>query len=458
MPLLTQKEDRKSSWRHYQKELKRRGRREKLLSRMPKYGSLVLILAIVAYGMTNRPGPSNGHPTAAGFSHHTKAVEAGPVGPYIDKESVRSIIDSNRLLNLDTNTFAVKVDGKQLYVETHIDPSLQNHLLENIDKTYAEGVGIVVMNPDTGSILAMASYSKEHPAANLCIDALFPAASVFKIVTAAAGIETYRYRQDSSFSYNGRKHTLYKSQLKNRHNRYTHDISLKDSFAQSVNPVFGKIGKSLGKKVLHRYALAFGFNHPLGLELPAAESAVSIADDPYRLAEIASGFNRQTAISPVHGAVIAATVANRGVTVVPRLIKRIEDESSRPLYVDRQAPGNRAISAEASDILEDLMTETVRSGTGRKVFKNIRKHAVLSRLAIGGKTGSISNRSHSKRYDWFVGFAKEKDGPEHLVLSIVVAHGKYIGTKAGEYARAAIEHHFGNYFAGAKTQTAETNS
>jgi len=456
MSLFTRKGNREGSWRLYQKELKRRDGRKRLLSRMPKYGSLLLVLALVAYGMANRPDSSARQSASAASPLRSRTAETAH--PTFDRESVQSILDSARLVNLHSNTFALEADGERMYVETHIDPSLQNHLLKRIDRTHAEDVGIVAMDPDTGRILAMASYNKEHPTANPCIDALFPAASVFKIVTAAAGIETYRYRPDSSFSYNGRKHTLYKSQLRNRYNRYTREISFKDSFAQSVNPVFGKIGKSLGRKVLHQYAVAFGFNHPLGFELPVVESAVSVTDDPYRLAEIASGFNRQTSISPIHGAIIAATIVNRGVSVEPRLISRIEDGFSKPVYFDRPEPGSRVISAEASEILKDLMAETVRSGTGRKMFSNIRKHAVLSQLNIGGKTGSISNRSHSKRYDWFVGFAKEKDGPESLVLSIVVAHGKYIGTKAGDYARAAIEHYFGNHFAGIKAQTAETKS
>ena len=72
---------------------------------------------------------------------------------------------------------------------------------------------------------------------------------------------------------------------------------------------------------------------------------------------------------------------------------------------------------------------------------------MLSRLKLGGKTGSIYNRAHDARFDWFVGFATEKKGPEKMVVAVMVAHEDYIGTRAGQYARMTIEHYFKDYFA-----------
>jgi cell division protein FtsI/penicillin-binding protein 2 len=72
---------------------------------------------------------------------------------------------------------------------------------------------------------------------------------------------------------------------------------------------------------------------------------------------------------------------------------------------------------------------------------------VLSRLVIGGKTGSINNRQHTRRMDWFVGFAREKNGTEQLVVAVVVGHGEYIRTKASEFAKFTIMNYFKEYFA-----------
>jgi beta-lactamase class D len=72
----------------------------------------------------------------------------------------------------------------------------------------------------------------------------------------------------------------------------------------------------------------------------------------------------------------------------------------------------------------------------------MRRDKVLSQLTIGGKTGSIDTRDHGARYDWFVGFA---DGPEQadaIAVAVLVAHEKFIGRRAGEYARLAMREYY----------------
>jgi cell division protein FtsI/penicillin-binding protein 2 len=97
--------------------------------------------------------------------------------------------------------------------------------------------------------------------------------------------------------------------------------------------------------------------------------------------------------------------------------------------------------------LQRLMETTVRSGTGRKVFRSRRRDKVLSKLVIGGKTGSIYNRAHDARFDWFAGYAREKKGTASLAVAVVVAHEEFIGRRAGEYARLAFRHYFEEHFA-----------
>jgi cell division protein FtsI/penicillin-binding protein 2 len=340
------------------------------------------------------------------------------------------------------------MDGRRFTVETSLNPQLQSQLLKRMDREHCRYIAVVAMEPATGRLLAMAGFDKDDPAnANPCIETRFPAASIFKIVTAAAAVEKLGFRPGSSLSFNGGKYTLYKSQLKDQQNRYTRYITFRDAFAQSVNPVFGKLGaRTLGKDTLQQYAEAFGFNRPIDFEIPLAPSTVSFSDEPYQWAEIASGFNRQTIISPLHGALLAATLLNGGQMVAPTVVDRISDASGRTLYHRQPQPVSRAISSAASKIVHTLMEATVHGGTSRKVFRGHQRHRVLSQLNIGGKTGSISNRSNELRFDWFVGFAEEKKGSEKIAISVVVAHEKYIGTRAGQYARLVIERFFGDYF------------
>jgi membrane peptidoglycan carboxypeptidase len=147
---------------------------------------------------------------------------------------------------------------------------------------------------------------------------------------------------------------------------------------------------------------------------------------------------------------VAATVVNGGRMVAPVLIDRVSDADGRTRYKSRVTDLNRAISPAAAAAVVQMMRGTVESGTCRKAFRNADSDPVLSRLDIGGKTGSINSRTHEgRRYDWFVGFAGPREGtePQHrVVLSVMVAHEKYIGTRSREYAREVIRHYFGHHF------------
>jgi cell division protein FtsI/penicillin-binding protein 2 len=129
------------------------------------------------------------------------------------------------------------------------------------------------------------------------------------------------------------------------------------------------------------------------------------------------------------------------------IVERIRDQNGDIVYQSRFTVLNRAISPESSGVIKQLMLETIASGTCRKAFRGYRKDTVLSKLNIGGKTGTISSKDRHAHYDWFVGFAEEKGGTEQIVISAMVAHGKRAGIRAKEYARMAIKEYFRNYFA-----------
>ncbi len=471
------------SWKVYQDQLQRKRRLRRLLRRTRRLWALLPLLLVLIYGLTAGlsgsdsspppippPTPSSkaaaapapppvpapapaakpqSPPPAAVVPPAPAARPAAPgSSPVLTKADLQVLLDPGRFINLTEAAFPFEMDGRRFTVETSLNPQLQSQLLKRMDRRHCRYIAVVAMEPATGRLLAMAGFDKDNPAsANPCIETRFPAASIFKIVTAAAAVEKLGFRPGSSLSFNGGKHTLYKSQLKDQQNRYTRYITFRDAFAQSVNPVFGKLGaRTLGKDALQQYAEAFGFNRPIDFEIPLAPSTVSLSEEPYQWAEIASGFNRQTIISPLHGALLAATLLNGGQMVAPTVVDRISDASGRTLYHRQRQPLSRAISPAASKIVHTLMEATVHGGTSRKVFRGHQRHRVLSQLNIGGKTGSISNRSNELRFDWFVGFAEEKKGSEKIAISVVVAHEEYIGTRAGQYARLVIERFFGDYF------------
>ena len=88
------------------------------------------------------------------------------------------------------------------------------------------------------------------------------------------------------------------------------------------------------------------------------------------------------------------------------------------------------------------MKTTVRSGTVRGTFRKYRQDKIISKLEIGAKTGTINNRTDDLKYDWFVGYARERSGHRKIIVSVLVAHEKYIGTRAVQYAIMAFKKYF----------------
>ncbi len=406
----------------------------------------LLIMALAGIGWVFTAGINTETDAAVADSIPAQKMEKAP--ELIEKADVNILLGKTRLINLEADPIKVDFDGRPYQVSTSLDLELQQYLLKRMDRVNSRYIGIVAMAPDTGRILAMAGFNKIDPDRDPCRMAEYPAASLFKIVTAAAAVEEKGYTAGSRFKFNGYKHTLYKRQLTDKTNRYTNSISLRDSFAQSVNPVFGKIGALvLDRETLQAYGDAFAFNRQVDFELHWPTSQLAVKDESYHRAEIASGFNRQTTLSPLHAAVIVSAVVNGGKPVEPTLVDRITDDDGNSVYQTEPQFLTAAVSPETADVLNQLMIATVTAGTAKKTFRGHNRSKVLSRLKLGGKTGSIYNRAHDARFDWFVGFATEKKGPEKMVVAVMVAHEDYIGIRAGQYARMAIEHYFKDYFA-----------
>ncbi|MBU4208338.1 MAG: PbpA [Proteobacteria bacterium] len=444
-------------WRDYQARLKRFVLITTLTKRIIKYSFFLILTLVGFYLIVGKLGWTAFNYSQKDYSRESKKQVSKK--KLIDKNDIQTLLDKKAFVNLKDKSFDLVVNSQKLRVNTSLDLSLQHYLQKKIDRDTSRYVGIVVMDPSTGRVLSMVSFDKTDPSNNPCIDNEFPAASIFKIVTAAAAVEKCGFNLSSKFSYNGRKYTLYKSQLKDKTNKYTNKTTLKDSFAQSVNPVFGKIGANyLGKSNLEVYALAFGFNRKINFEIPLSPSFISLSDDPYQWAEVACGFNHETKISPVHGAVITSAILNQGRMIEPTIVDQIIDGAGHTIYRGHIVTMNRAMTSESSDVVNNLMRASIRSGTCSKIFRGRGTDHILSRLNIGGKTGSIDTKKHDGRYDWFVGFAEEKEGAGKLVISVIVVHEKYIGTRASQYARMAIKEYFRDYFAKNKTDLKRASS
>lgn len=373
----------------------------------------------------------------------------GPTAPsetgtrQLSKAEIQSLLNKKDFNDLTTKNVDLDIGQDELHVETSLDVGLQKYLLDKLDRKNSRAIGIVMMDPDTGRVLAMVGYDRAAPAVNPCLRSSFPSASVFKIVTTAAAVEHCGLKAGSPVHFCGDRYTLYKSQLRNRKSRYSTTVSLKQAFAQSINPVFGKIGeRRLGAALLLESAKAFGFNEPISFDLPIQQSHFRIDDRPYHLAELACGFNRKTTISPLHGAVMVSAVLDDGRMVAPSIVDRIIGNRDQTLYRLHPTWMQQAMSTRAAAVLYKMMQATIASGTSHRFFRDAHRDKILSRLVIGGKTGTIDNDSHNAHYDWFVGFAGARHGRRQVVIAVMVEHGEYLGIRSSQYARMAMRYYF----------------
>lgn len=444
----------RSTWRtlqlrNHQERLRKR-RRRLFWRRVTLLMGLILVAGAIVGAIEHNAFTHLFSAAATIRSDTGKSRPAQLSGP-IDKRQLPELLPVTAMVNLDQARFEIVHDGVPLTVQTSLDMDLQRYLLEQLNPAHALYVGIVAMDPSSGRILAMVGHDKNQPAHNPCTETLLPAASIFKIITAAAALESQRVAPESTMTYTGNKYTLYHSQVQEKAPKYANKASLRDCFAQSINPVFGKLGAfALKKDKLSAYANAFGFNRPIDFELGLSPSNVTITDDPYELAEVASGFNRHTSITPVHGAMMAAAVVNKGQMMAPWIIESIGDSQGKSVYQGRRQVLGQAMAAGSTPALKEMMNETIASGTCRKAFKGFRRDPVLSRLNIGGKTGSINTEDGQARVDWFVGFAEQAGTGEKIALGIVVAHEEFIGIRANQYGMMAMKHYFQTIFAKAK--------
>lgn len=364
----------------------------------------------------------------------------------LTKAILSSALESSGVLSSFPSEMSLPVNGEdsQVIVQYTLDSKLQEKM-EKLFRSYSPDYGaFVAIDATSGRVLAMVSHIRDEESGNqenFALRATFPSASIFKVVTAAAAIAERNYSADTRIAFDGRNHTLYKSHvLKTRHNRWTREITLRDAFAKSVNTVFGKIGAfTLGAEQLRNYADRFGFNREIRADVPIQIGRAHIDDDPYSIAESASGFTRDTTMSPLHGALIAAAVVNDGVMMEPYLVDSVHSLDGTRIYSPKIKMSERVIDPETASEMRILMRATVKRGTSRRSFRGFFRKG-LAKLDVGGKTGSLTGTDPKGKYDWFIGFADS--GHRRIAFASLTVHEKYWRVKSAYLARRALETYF----------------
>lgn len=317
--------------------------------------------------------------------------------------------------------YIVRYDS-ETYIVLTVRPTLQK-MLENILERYSNRIGVaIIQDPATGEILAMSSShrgivtsieTEEFKTDNWALKPTFPVASIFKIVTGAAAIDTGKINSESSFLAWGKTYmTVWKA------------------FANSHNGVFGRIAKKIGRDVLEKYTAAFGFNKPFFFDLPVGKSLADLPNDQIKLGQAAAGLNRDFLVSPMHVASIISTVLNRGKTMKPYLVDYVVRKNK---VIFRRKPFQLAQPIKSSTAREiyKMMYGTTSVGTGKKGFGGYSSCPDLATIC-GGKTGTLTGASPNYLFTWFGGFTKATG--RDLCIVTLSGQPNHSGTKASSIA------------------------
>lgn len=403
---------------------------------IPKKGRIrfliIALLAVLLFNFSQKSIKSNG----SGVSEPNLKSKSGSVKIVTPvktrKPSNQFGINDVSLLLKNTNVkLSVVPDtvfsGKDsLVIYYTLDSSLQklgNTLMNRYKPLYG---AIVAIQPKTGRILSLISFKNDSVTdlGKLYSRSIFPAASIFKTITAAAAIESANYEANCLVQHVGRNHTLYKYQLEKDLKQFT-EITFEKAYAMSINPVFARIGIFiLGKQKLENYSQKFGFNTVIPFELDVEMSHASSPDSTFDIAELASGFNQQTTISPLHGALLASAISEDGIMPRPFIVDSVINKDSC-IYKAQECVWRKTVNKHTASELRKMMYSVSSYGTARKSFKYIRQSPCFDSIQYGGKTGSVDKDSVG-RVDWFVGFARDPVDPEkRIAVGVVTAHGAY---------------------------------
>jgi cell division protein FtsI/penicillin-binding protein 2 len=342
-----------------------------------------------------------------------------------------------------TDQFSHELDGKVYTVETTINTKLQQYITRVLKRSRTLQSAVVVLDPYDGRLYAMVGRDTVGNGENIILKADYPAASLFKIVAAAAALERAGFTPDKTLFFKGRKHTLYKYQLELSKGKYTRKTTFRKAFASSNNSVFGKLGiYHLGQNILNEYADKFQFNRRIAFDLPLEESTIEVPPDSFGLAEISSGFNKKTLISPLHAALLATVAANRGKMPIPWLVDTVQDNTGKVHYHAEYKTLSASVNSKTATVLKILMQDAVRYGTGRKAFRSLRRKKRFKNFDLGAKTGTINDEKDQFKYDWLTAFALDSNGGSGICVGILGVHGKILGVRSTELARAIIHYYF----------------
>ncbi len=344
----------------------------------------------------------------------------------------------------------VDYDNSRYNIKYTFHEELEDFIKKQLALYRPDYTSVVVLDNETGNIIAAVDYSRAKHVfgRDLAFSTTHPAASIFKVITAADLLENTHIKTSTEFSFTGRSTTLYRHQLKEPpQRRWVRSLDFEKAFATSNNVIFGRTAlENLTPAGLKKMAERFGFNKKLVEGINLEPSVFVMAKDQYNLAELSSGLNNHTMMSPVHGAVIASVVANGGVLRYPVAIKSLESIKDQKQIYPPLKKDELVLTPQTAEDLRTLFMATITQGTARSSFR--RSQYLLSKLEIGGKTGSLTGGEPYGKRDWFVSYAKslEEKNDKGISICVMIVNQKKWYIKSPLLAKNVMEFYYSHMY------------
>jgi len=291
-----------------------------------------------------------------------------------------------------------------------LDPELTREIWKIVEGGRVARAHVVVMDLVSG---ALAAYVSTDPA-SFPPDRAYPAASLVKVVTAAATLDAAPSLAHGTCRFAGSPYVLTRSRVDPP--RRGNEVTLQRALATSNNQCFAQWAvHRVGARGMLDAIDRFGLLSP-----PAPDHPPGDVEDPgsdaFKLGKLGSGLDGLR-ITPLHAAQLAGTLAH-GRLLEPRWIDAAFGASGNTLAV-ASAPRERVVlSEQLAKQLRELLEETTERGTARRAFRP-RGRALLPGITVAGKTGSLTGTNPAGRYEWFAGVAPA-DAPQIAVATVAV--------------------------------------
>lgn len=319
------------------------------------------------------------------------------------------------MISDETEQYVAEENGSNLYltIDTNIQIIAEKYLEEACIKNNAlEGGNVIVMNPQSGDILAMATYpdynlndpflieptglaenweklsSQEKNEAysslwsNRAVSSSYEPGSTFKVIVAAAALEEGIAQTDIANDFNCTGSMVVADRTIKCWRREPHGHqTLRNALENSCNPAFMQLGQRIGVKTLYKYFEAFGLFGKTGNEIARAYNGVFYPESKVAAAELATmSFGQRFEISPLQLITAISAIANDGILVEPNIIKKIENPDNKSVETVEPKSIRKVISKDTADKIKDMMKSVVTNGTG--------KTAAVEGYPVGGKSGT----------------------------------------------------------------------